>query len=193
MDNFDLKKFISGKTLLNESAPGYDTRKTGEALPTLESVKAAYEAKNNKKTIKEGVWEIGSKQGIQEFISKMKQLKNVYWNTVGSDSVMDGMDTAIGEAEELLKLAKDNKYEKEYMDSLNEVRGPLKIELSIKKGEAFDLDELMDDYGFEENVDEVPVEDLFDEEGKSLRDMSIVYDQRDDMYLMNTEDIEKYH
>jgi hypothetical protein len=31
--------------LLNESAPGYDTRKLGEALPTLESVKAAYESK----------------------------------------------------------------------------------------------------------------------------------------------------
>jgi hypothetical protein len=52
MDNFDLKKFVSGKTLLNESTPGYDTRKSGEALPTLESVKAAYEAKND---IKEGV------------------------------------------------------------------------------------------------------------------------------------------
>ena len=52
MDNFDLKKFVSEKTLLNESTPGYDTRKQGEALPTLESVKAAYEAKND---IKEGV------------------------------------------------------------------------------------------------------------------------------------------
>ena len=47
MDNFDLKKFVSEKTLLNESSPGYDTRKQGEALPTLESVKAAYEAKMN--------------------------------------------------------------------------------------------------------------------------------------------------
>jgi hypothetical protein len=46
MDNFDLKKFVSGKSLLNENAPGYDTRKTGEPLPTLASVKAAYEAKN---------------------------------------------------------------------------------------------------------------------------------------------------
>jgi len=54
MDNFDLKKFVSEKTLLNESAPGYDTRKQGEALPTLESVKAAYEAKND---IKEDVLE----------------------------------------------------------------------------------------------------------------------------------------
>ena len=32
-------------TLLNENAPGFDNRKQGEALPTLESVKAAYQAK----------------------------------------------------------------------------------------------------------------------------------------------------
>ena len=54
MDNFDLKKFLGGKSLLNESAPGYDTRKFGEPLPTLESVKAAHEAKEgDKKEIKE--------------------------------------------------------------------------------------------------------------------------------------------
>ena len=47
MDNFDLKKFVSEKTLLNESTPGFDTRKQGEALPTLESIKVAYEAENN--------------------------------------------------------------------------------------------------------------------------------------------------
>jgi len=45
MDKFDLKKFLGEKSLLNENAPGYDTRKFGEALPTLESVKAAHEAK----------------------------------------------------------------------------------------------------------------------------------------------------
>jgi hypothetical protein len=48
MDNFDLKKFVSEKTLLNESTPGFDTRKQGESLPTLESVKAAYEAKKGR-------------------------------------------------------------------------------------------------------------------------------------------------
>ena len=45
MDNFNLKKFLGEKSLLNENAPGYDSRKFGEALPTLESVKAAHEAK----------------------------------------------------------------------------------------------------------------------------------------------------
>jgi len=54
MDNFNLKKFLGEKSLLNENAPGYDTRKFGEALPTLESVKAAHEAKeDDKKEIKE--------------------------------------------------------------------------------------------------------------------------------------------
>ena len=57
MDNFDYKKFIyegsltknnDTKQTLNENAPGYDTRKSGEALPTLESVKAAFEAKQLK-------------------------------------------------------------------------------------------------------------------------------------------------
>ena len=52
MDNFNLRKYIGEKTLLKENAPGYDTRKFGEALPTLESVKAAHEAK---KSIKEGL------------------------------------------------------------------------------------------------------------------------------------------
>ena len=63
MDNFNYREFIYGQSLfnskeddkqqLNESAPGYDNRKFGEALPTLESVKAAHEAKE-KEEINEG-------------------------------------------------------------------------------------------------------------------------------------------
>ena len=53
MDNFDLKKFVSKKTLLNENAPGFYDRKSGEPLPTLESVKAAYEAKKTENIINE--------------------------------------------------------------------------------------------------------------------------------------------
>ena len=64
MDNFNYREFIYGQSLfnskeddkqqLNESAPGYDNRKFGESLPTLESVKAAHEAKeDDKKEIKE--------------------------------------------------------------------------------------------------------------------------------------------
>ncbi len=81
---------------------------------------------------------------------------------------------------------------------LNEVRGPIKKRYKkIKKGSTPfpgdpDLDELRDDWGFEENVDGIPIEKLF-RNGKALRDMTIVGDARGDMYLMDTEDIPKYH
>ena len=72
MDNFNYREFIYGQSLfngkeddkqqLNESAPGYDTRKFGEALPTLESVKAAHEAKE---------------MDASEQAEKMKELKDL--------------------------------------------------------------------------------------------------------------------
>ena len=74
MDNFDYKKFIyegsltkndDTKETLNENAPGYNTRKFGEALPTLESVKAAYEDGNAKeKDLEDDSYEVdGSSVG----------------------------------------------------------------------------------------------------------------------------------
>ena len=97
MDNFDLKKFVSEKTLLNENAPGYDTRKQGEALPTLESVKAAYEAKND---IKEDTAEFDidnsenlfdSEEMMQDLSSLLSPIEDIIINkaiksTVGEDS-----------------------------------------------------------------------------------------------------------
>jgi hypothetical protein len=44
---FKKEKYLAEGKLLKENAPGYSTRKFGESLPTLESVKAAYEAKND--------------------------------------------------------------------------------------------------------------------------------------------------
>ena len=94
MDNFDLKKFVSEKTLLNESAPGYDTRKTGEALPTLESVKAAYEAKNDTK----------------EDASKAKELSDRVL-TVASEGIKDLNGTELMEFRALIAQAFDMKDE----------------------------------------------------------------------------------
>lgn len=92
------------KTQLNESAPGYDTRKFGGALPTLESVKAAYEAKGDKEEVKEGIWNIGNPADINKFIEELMVMKDDYYAVVGSDTVMDGLDTAIKGAEELLYI-----------------------------------------------------------------------------------------
>ena len=215
MDNFNYKKFIyegsltkndDTKETLNENAPGYNTRKFGEALPTLESVKAAYEDGNAKEKdleddsyevdgssvgdgkyeddesrmqakekvketldddvwdkieafrdavnddeyvisslikamstddanlyldaimrdhnfedgsldhldvvsskfsepLAEGVWKIGNPDDVNNFIEHTTEMKRDYWNVVGSDEVMDGLDQAIKGAEKLLHTA----------------------------------------------------------------------------------------
>ena len=93
MDNFDLKKFVSEKTLLNESAPGYDTRKQGEALPTLESVKAAYEAK--KEDITDAAdWNF--EESIEKIIDELKEYQKV--------NPQDDLQTAINHLEYLIQV-----------------------------------------------------------------------------------------
>ena len=94
MNNFDLKKFLSEKSLLNENAPGYDTRKQGEALPTLESVKAAYEAKND----------------IKEDASKAKELSDRVLN-IAAEGIMDLNGTELMEFRALIAQAFDMKDE----------------------------------------------------------------------------------
>ena len=42
-----MTKKINLKDILNESTPGYENRKFGDKLPTLDSVQKAYQAKNN--------------------------------------------------------------------------------------------------------------------------------------------------
>ena len=41
-----MTKKINLKDLLNENTPGYENRKFGDSLPTLDSVKASYDSKN---------------------------------------------------------------------------------------------------------------------------------------------------
>jgi len=101
MDKFNLKKFLGEKSLLNENSPGYDTRKTGEALPTLESVKAAYEAKQDKEEIKEGVWNMPSADEVMEFVAYMEDAKEKFYH-IGSDAVHDGLEQAIISAKDLV-------------------------------------------------------------------------------------------
>mgnify|MGYP000076524214 CR=1 FL=1 len=47
-----MTKKINLKDLLNENSPGFEGRKFGDALPTLDSVKASYDSKND--TLQEG-------------------------------------------------------------------------------------------------------------------------------------------
>ena len=106
MDNFNLKKFLGEKSLLNENAPGYDTRKFGEALPTLESVKAAHEAKED------------DKKEIKEVMSNIMQ----YW---------DRTDTMINDLREFILAAKDAGGE----DLVREIADALKLMTNYAMGE----------------------------------------------------------
>ena len=93
MDNFDYKKYLSEGRLLNESAPGYDNRKFGESLPTMEGVKAAYEAK--KEDITDAVdWNF--EENIEKIIDELKEYQKV--------NPQDDLQTAINHLESLPTL-----------------------------------------------------------------------------------------
>ena len=106
MDNFDIKKFVSSKSLLNENSPGFDTRKTGEALPTLTSVQAAYEAKNGineadagktlfdliedlEDILKGGIDSVESKK-IKSLITKYKKVKISEYSNLNEGIIAEG-------------------------------------------------------------------------------------------------------
>jgi uncharacterized protein YodC (DUF2158 family) len=82
---YDESQLKLAESLLNESTPGYDTRKQGEALPTLESVKAAYEAKNDLEediiSLESGFVEVS----VQEVMDHLKAFR---------DGVIEGEDLA---------------------------------------------------------------------------------------------------
>ena len=96
---YDESQLKLAEEMLNESAPGYDTRKSGEALPTLETVQAAYEAKQE--NLKEGVWNMPSADEVMEFVAYMEDAKDKFYH-IGSDAVHDGLEQAIISAKNLI-------------------------------------------------------------------------------------------
>jgi hypothetical protein len=133
-------------------------------------------------SLKEGVWEVGSKQGIEEFIKKVNDLKDIYYNTVGSDDVFNGLDQAIKGAEELSSIAKDNPAEKAYRDSKS--GKSIKEQYSTHGGyvELMDLDDHLDSIHYEfERWREGPSTEITDIEPAKEDVISYVVD-----YLRNT-------
>ena len=52
----------------------------------------------------EGVWSKGDDTAIRDFILDVEQLKDDYYNIVGSDDVFDGLDAAIRAANDLIAM-----------------------------------------------------------------------------------------
>ena len=115
MDNFDLKKFVSGKTLLNENSPGFDTRKQGEALPTLASVKAAYEANITEANADAGLLKkLGIDGDVMEMVKKMRAAIESGKVDDGDLGTIEGIGDAVKKmmidgAESFLKESKKTK------------------------------------------------------------------------------------
>ena len=59
-------------------------------------------------TLKEGVWSMGTVTEINRFIKDIEEMKNHYYDIVGSDDVFDGLDRAQMAAEELAMNAPEN-------------------------------------------------------------------------------------
>ena len=129
MDNFDLRKFVSEKTLLNESAPGYDTRKTGESLPTLESVKAAYEAKkDNEEEPRDGVKSAAAKLGMKSNHIKEEDITETRDLSVKEkmDNILYVMDPVQVIDELLLAMFADDAHS--YLDAIIKDHGIMDID-----------------------------------------------------------------
>ena len=108
----------------------------------------------------EGVWSKGDDTAIRDFILDVKQLKNDYYNIVGSDDVFDGLDAAIRAANDLIAMNevtdKEVENQRAYNDELektvklskeaglteDEDKEPSKADLKATKGLAKAKEEL---------------------------------------------------
>ena len=87
MKKSELRKIIK-EEILKENSPGFDVRKSGEALPTLDSVKAAYEANINENWL--GQEQIDRFEGT----ANMRDLKTLQdmLRMVGSEWMQEGFE-----------------------------------------------------------------------------------------------------
>jgi len=90
----------------------------------------------------EGVWSKGDDTAIRDFILDVEQLKDDYYNIVGSDDVFNGLDAAIRAANDLIAM---NESTEEEIAKTKELTAAVK-DLETAKKEA----------GIEENDDKEP-------------------------------------
>jgi len=71
--------------------------------------KAGADMRKNMNSLKEGVWGMGTVTEINRFIKDIEEMKNHYYDIVGSDDVFDGLDRAQMAAKELAMNAPENR------------------------------------------------------------------------------------
>ena len=133
------KKGQTNEGKLNESAPGYDTRKFGESLPTMESVKAAYEAKKEKEEEpRDGVKSAAAKLGIKPNHIKEEDITETRDLSVKEkmDNILYVMDPVQVIDELILAMSTDDA--NLYLDAIIQDHGIMMID-EEKKGEEDEM------------------------------------------------------
>jgi len=118
----------------------------------------------------EGVWSKGDDTAIRDFILDVEQLKDDYYNIVGSDDVFNGLDLAIKAANDLIDMDLNESTEEEIAKT-KELTSAVK-DLEAAKKEA----------GIEENeLDPLPPlsKNFADLSPEEMRRVGIEYDYED--------------
>ena len=106
MKNFDIINFLkegglnkSTELLKEDRAPGFAERKQGEPLPTLEGIKAAYEAKNGGEAVEEDLFGDAGFEDLEQVIRNIAHTSGMETQEAGEVAIKHIEDTFI-EAED---------------------------------------------------------------------------------------------
>ena len=99
----DSDDYLAAKDAAIKKAKGEEVDEHFLAIQNVMS--AASDKKKDKKDVKEGTWALGNAKDIQRIVDMLNKLKDNAYNVVGDDLFFDGLDNAIGRAEELMMNA----------------------------------------------------------------------------------------
>ena len=81
----------------------------------------------------EGVWSKGDDTAIRDFILDVEQLKDDYYDIVGSDDVFNGLDAAIRAANDLIAMNEDAQTQQDRKDMGYDLNDLLAVKSDLKK------------------------------------------------------------
>ena len=119
MKNFDIINFLkegglnkSTELLKEDRAPGFAERKQGGPLPTLEGIKAAYEAKNGGEAVEEDLFGDAGFEDLEQVIRNIAHTSGMETQEAGEVAIKHIEDTFIeAEDEDDLYEAEDGEVE----------------------------------------------------------------------------------
>jgi hypothetical protein len=110
----------------------------GSSNPNVGSKTATYKATQLRlaeEDLKEGTWSSGTYNEIGRFIQDVKNLRDKYYDIVGSDDVFDGLDRAEEAAREMMINAPENRSDVTFSD-IREAKSAADVDKEVKDLES---------------------------------------------------------